>query len=311
MFNQLALEIFQYQASHVSVYNEYLSNLKINPSEITQLHQIPFLPIRFFKTHKVFTNEIEPNGFFESSGTTNSVSSKNYFQSLEHYHKNALQGFEFFFSALSDYTILALLPSYLEREHSSLISMVQFFMNQNPKKNHGYFLKNEKELFNRLMQLEKANEKTLLIGVSFALFDFAEKFSFPLHNTTIIETGGMKGRKEEMTREDLHQKISKSFHVKNIASEYGMTELFSQAWSVANGIFFGSATMKVFCRDITDPFQILGAEESGAINVMDLANIDTCSFIATDDAGIVHADNTFEVRGRIDASDIRGCNLLV
>ena len=309
-FESKALSLFQYQYKHVAVYKEFVERLNINPVEVDSLLKIPFLPIRFFKSHQVFTDEKEPSNWFESSGTTTSKNSKHFYTNTEAYFQNSVLSFEEQFGSLDVINILALLPSYLERNNSSLVAMVDYFMKNSPESKHGFYLNNFIELQHDLLQLISQNKKILLIGVSFALLDFAEQFSMPLTNCIVMETGGMKGRRIELTREQLHFELMNAFKIDSIASEYGMTELFSQGWSKSKGVFNPSSYMKVFCRDVNDPLKILDAGESGALNVIDLLNEDSCAFIATDDLGLVQSNGSFEVRGRLDNSDVRGCNLM-
>ena len=309
-FEEAALSLFRYQSKHVQIYKDYLNQLKINPEAVKSLSDIPFLPIRFFKSHKVLSDDIVADLYFESSGTTSSVNSRHYFTNVEWYHQQSWKGFNQFFDKPEQYNILALLPSYAERSNSSLISMVKFFMEQNSLVQHGFYLNDEKKLIDDLGNLSANGKQILLIGVSFALLQLAENFATPLLNTLILETGGMKGRRKEITRFELHAILKNSFQVKNIYSEYGMTELFSQAWATSDGIFQPTRLMKVLAREINDPFKILPPNESGTLNIIDLANVDSCAFIATDDSGVVKEDGTFEVTGRIDESDLRGCNLM-
>jgi hypothetical protein len=273
------------------------------------VEQIPFLPISFFKTQEVVCGRFEPQAVFESSGTTQTTNSRHFVKDISLYKKSFLHCFELFYGPVKDWCILALLPAYLERKNSSLVMMADVLIGLSENKYSGFYLYNHEELFQVLEKLEKAGQKTLLLGVTFALLDFAEKYSLPLNHTIIMETGGMKGRREELTREQVHSIIKKSFSVSNVHSEYGMTELLSQAYSKADGVFNCPPWMKIVLRDEDDPFAISGSG-TGVINIIDLANIYSCSFIASDDAGRLHADGSFEVLGRLDHSDIRGCSLL-
>ncbi|WP_456460799.1 LuxE/PaaK family acyltransferase [Lutibacter sp.] len=310
-FARISLEIFKFQAENNSVYKEFINYLHIDIRDVKSINQIPFLPIQFFKSHKIISSKEKIQQLFLSSGTTGNKQSKHFVTDISVYEKSFEKGFEYFYDSVGNYTILALLPSYLEREGSSLIYMVNSFIKKSKKPKSGFYLNNLNELRKSLLELDKNNEKTLLIGVSFALLDLVEKYKFQLKNTIIMETGGMKGRRKELIREELHQILCKGFGVKKIHSEYGMTELLSQAYSKGNGIFKCPPWMKILIRDAEDALTLLPNGKSGGINVIDLANINSCSFIATQDLGRTYANNTFEVLGRFDNSDIRGCNLMV
>lgn len=312
-FTQKALELFRYQAEHNAVYKLYLQNLHINPSKIKGLAQIPFLPIEFFKTHEVKTDSFEPETVFYSSGTTQQTRSKHYVASLNLYLENTKQIFEEFYGSLNDFVILALLPSYLEQGGSSLVAMVDYFVQQTRQQEEGFYLHEYDKLIEAVKRATKRDKKVLLIGVSYALLDLADALTGKdnFQNVIIMETGGMKGRRKEMIREELHAYLKKGFAVDAVHSEYGMTELLSQGYSKGDGIFLPGRTMQILLRDLNDPFDISATHRSGGINVIDLANIDSCAFIETKDIGKVHADGTFEVLGRFDNSDIRGCNLLI
>jgi phenylacetate-coenzyme A ligase PaaK-like adenylate-forming protein len=310
-FDSIALELFQFQAQHNPVYHQYLKFLKIAPSTIHSLDKIPFLPISFFKTQKIRTGDWEPEVVFTSSGTTGSVTSQHSVRSLATYQKHSRQVFEQFFGPLSGYHILALLPSYLERQGSSLIYMVDYFIKQSESPHSGFYLHDLNALVKKLSELKSQNRKVILIGVSFALLDLAEKMKLDLAQCIIMETGGMKGRRQELTREELHGYLKNHFNVPKIYSEYGMTELLSQAYSMENGIFKCPPAMKILIRDISDPFSTPKTGQTGIINVIDLGNFNTCSFIETQDLGRVDPNGYFEVLGRMDNSDVRGCNLLV
>lgn len=310
-FNKIALEIFRFQAGNCKVYKHFLSLLKVDILEIKNISQIPFLPIQFFKSHKIISSNNEIQETFLSSGTTGNTQSKHYVTDISIYEKSFSLGFSNFYGSIENYTVLALLPSYLERNGSSLIYMANDFIEKSKNSKSGFYLNNLDELAKTLIILDKSNEKTLLIGVSFALLDIIENYKFKLKNTVIMETGGMKGRRKELIREELHQILKDGFGVQNIHSEYGMTELLSQAYSKGNGIFECSPWMKILTRDTEDALTILPEGKSGGINVIDLANINSCSFIATQDLGKTYTNGTFEVLGRFDNSDIRGCNLMV
>jgi len=325
-FEQLALEIFGFQYRNNLVYKDYVNLVRKNPEKITTVNEIPFLPVRFFKTHEIKTTAFRTELIFESSGTTETLNSKHYIKDVSLYKQSLMQAFERSYGPVHEWCILGLLPSYLERKNSSLVFMVQELIRNTQHPQSDFYLYDHKRLRNTLTELENNKQKTLLIGVSFALLDFAESCSLELEHTTIMETGGMKGRKEEIIRSELHERLKERFHVDAIHSEYGMTELLSQAYSPANGIFHCPPWMKIFIRDEEDPFALQqGTPERdfmttdprgrlttrGAINIIDLANIYSCSFIATDDAGKLHpGPDGFEVLGRLDNSDIRGCSLM-
>ena len=310
-FEHLAIQIFNYQATNCNIYKRFLTHLKIEPRTILTIQDIPFLPIEFFKSHTILTNTDTVELVFSSSGTTGAVTSKHHVSDLALYKKSYLNGFTHFYGNIEDYIVLALLPSYLERKGSSLIYMVDELIKLSNHSESGFFLKNHQKLAEKLQFLDKNGQKVLLIGVSFALIDLIENQSFNLKNTIIMETGGMKGRRKELIRSELHNILSKGFGVSTIHSEYGMTELLSQAYSISDGIFKTPPWMQVLVRDTEDPLTILSHESTGGINIIDLANINSCSFIATQDLGKTYADGTFEILGRFDNSDIRGCNLIV
>jgi len=310
-FDELSLELFRYQFQNNQLYRDFVTLLRLNPKDITIPHQIPFLPISFFKTKVIKTGNWPEEIIFKSSGTTGTIQSNHYVRSTEDYLNNCLKGFSKFYGSPVDYAILALLPSYLERDGSSLILMADRFIKLSKYSESGFFLNNMDELVDRLNDCMGKNIPVLVLGVSFALLDFAEMFPMPLRNTVIMETGGMKGRRKELLREAMHTILKNAFKLDAIHSEYGMTELMSQAYSKGNGIFRCSETMKIFIRDSSDPLTILPVRRNGAINIIDLANIDSCAFIATDDIGKLHENGDFEILGRFDSSDIRGCNLLV
>ena len=309
-FEKIALETFQDQYKNVSVYREFCDLLNIIPSEIVKVENIPFLPIQFFKSHTILAEGLSSETIFTSSGTTGNITSKHFVSDLNLYKKSFSEGFKTFFGNVEDYTILALLPSYLEREGSSLVFMVDELVKQSKNSNSGFYLNNRFDLIERLEILEKTNQKTILLGVSYALLDLIETKQFQLKNTLVMETGGMKGRRKEMIKEELHQILKQGFGVSEIYSEYGMTELLSQAYSKGNGVFSCPSWMRILTRD-TEDARTLIKNKTGGINVIDLANINSCSFIATQDLGKVYPDDSFEILGRFDDSDIRGCNLMV
>jgi phenylacetate-coenzyme A ligase PaaK-like adenylate-forming protein len=349
-FEALALEVFNFQYENNPVYRDYLQALGISPLSVQSIEQIPFLPIRFFKSHEVKTSLFEPQSVFESSGTTGSIKSRHFVKDLSLYDDCLAKGFEFFYGSVKDWCVIALLPSYLERKNSSLVYMAEKLIQLSEHPQSGFYLNEYEQLFAVLNELENQQQKILLIGVTFALLDFAEKYSLPLKHTVVIETGGMKGRREEMVRQEVHDILKKSFSLNNIHSEYGMTELLSQAYSKGEGIFVCPPWMKVLVRDDEDPLSVqslvvsreslVGSSEfriqssefrvgssdqvnrlttndsrlttfTGAINIIDLVNIYSCSFISTDDVGKLYPDRSFEVLGRMDGSDLRGCSLMV
>jgi hypothetical protein len=307
-FNRHSLATFEKQFGESSIYKAYCKAFGKDLNTISSWEEIPFLPISFFKTHRVCQDQPIVHTF-ESSGTGGNRS-QHLVNDLSLYEQSFLPTFKIYLEVpLEEVSILALLPSYLERNNSSLVYMVNALL---PKAHStsGFFLNDFTALKNQLVENEKNKIKTLLIGVSFALLDFSEQFPMPLKHTTIMETGGMKGRREELTRIELHAVLCKAFQLTEIHSEYGMTELFSQAYSKGSGIFECPPWMKVVCRDLQDPLSLLPAGKRGALNIIDLANQNSCSFIATEDVGIVHENGTFEILGRMNHAEIRGCNLL-
>ena len=310
-FEKIALETFAYQSKRIPVYRDYIKKLGINSSKVKSIKEIPFLPISFFKTHEVFNPKKEKKIIFTSSGTTGQTNSKHFVNDINIYEQSFKIAFSNFFGNIEDYCVLALLPSYLEREGSSLIYMSEQLIDDSKNSLSGFYLHNLKELSSILMQLEEQNQKTILIGVSYALLDLIEYQQFELKNTIVIETGGMKGQRKDMIKEEFYSILKKGFGLSQIHSEYGMTELLSQAYSSDNGNYKTPAWMKVLIRDVNDPFCFLEKGKSGGINIIDLANIDSCSFIATQDLGKLNQDSSFSILGRFDNSDIRGCNLMV
>ncbi|MEJ5960635.1 acyl transferase [Pedobacter immunditicola] len=310
-FEAQAVAIFKQQAENCAVYKSYLYHLGIEPARINQVEAIPYLPISFFKTHEVLSDNRKPEIVFSSSGTTGMVQSKHLVTDVKVYEDSFNKTFAQFYGNIEDTCLLALLPSYLERDGSSLIYMVDALLKQSKHPESGYFLHNYEELYKTLQQLQLAGQKTILIGVTYALLDFLEAFPLNFPELIVMETGGMKGKRKEMVREELHEVLKGGFGVSAIHSEYGMTELLSQAYSAGEGIFNCPPWMKVVLRDTNDPLSLLKNKQTGGINVIDLANINSCSFIATQDLGRLHPDGSFEVLGRFDHADIRGCNLLV
>ena len=310
-FTNVALEIFKYQAANNFVYKTFLNYLRVDVNTINKIEEIPFLPIQFFKSHKIISPESPIEQTFLSSGTTGVTQSKHYVTAISIYEESFTKAFQHFYGSIENYTVLALLPSYLERTGSSLIYMVDNFIKKSNNPKSGFYLDNLEELAKNLIDLDTKGKKVLLIGVSFALLDLLDSYKFNLKNTIIMETGGMKGKRKELIREELHAILCNGFGVSEIHSEYGMTELLSQAYSKGNGIFECPPWMKILTRDAEDPLSILPEGKSGGINVIDFANINSCSFIATQDLGKTYKNGTFEILGRFDNSDIRGCNLLV
>jgi hypothetical protein len=316
-FEQIALQVFNFQYENNPLYREYCILLRKMPNNVNYIHEIPFLPIAFFKNKIIKTTQFEEEIIFESSGTTGSINSKHFIKEKKMYEESYLKGFSQFYGNEKDYCIIGLLPSYLEKQGSSLVYMVDDLIKKSTHKNSGFYLYEYDKLKEILLENETAKQPTLLIGVTYALIDFAEQNELQLQHTIIMETGGMKGRKKELTRAAVHNILSTKLGVKKIHSEYGMTELLSQAYSKADGIFNCSSSMRVLIRDEDDPFKISALVEKekeftkGGVNIIDLANLYSCSFIATDDAGKLYTDGSFEVLGRLENSDIRGCGLMV
>ena len=292
-----------------------MDSIGISPSKVNSLEAIPYLPISFFKTHNVVTTEFEPEIIFESSGTTGENTSRHLVKKMELYEKSFTGAFKLFYGDPGGWCIFGLLPGYLERKNSSLISMVNELIKKSHSSHSGFYLHNHDQLFQALARNEIINQPTLLIGVTYALLDFAEKYPMKLQHTLVMETGGMKGKREEMTREEVQGYLKDQLGLKTIHSEYGMTELLSQGYSNGDGIFRTPPWMKILVREYNDPFAInsnLKNERpiNGLVNVIDLANLYSCSFIATDDIGKIYKNDTFEILGRRDMSDLRGCSLL-
>ncbi len=309
-FESMALKLFRHQALNVPVYRQFLSHLKIRPNEITNTAQIPFLPVSFFKSHQIISEGSAPSFGFTSSTTTGGIPSQHFVPDLNIYQWSFTQGFNQFYYSSKYFCVLALLPNYLERSGSSLVYMAQNFIDGSKFKNSNFYLYDFKALHQQLLENEKNEIPTLLLGVTYALLDFAAEFPVPLKHTVVMETGGMKGKREEMQRSEIHRELEQAFQVTSIHSEYGMTELLSQAYSKGKGIFNCPPWMRVVAADLHDPLSQLAAAKAGSLNIIDLANIYSCAFIATDDLGVVHKDGSFEVLGRKDHSDIRGCGLM-
>jgi len=310
-FVKTALKVFRHQYDNNSVYRDFCGHLGRDRQSVKELADIPFLPIQFFKSHDVVSSADLVQVTFTSSGTTGTATSRHLVTDLSWYEQSFRQAFSQFYGNIEDYVILALLPSYLERDGSSLIYMAEGLIQASNNPHSGFYLNNYNELIAKLTALDTEGQNVLLIGVTYALLDLVEKQQFSLKNTIIMETGGMKGRRKEMIREELHKVLCRGFGVEAIHSEYGMTELLSQAYSLGDGIFECPPWMDVIIRDPEDALTYIGYGKTGGINVIDLANINSCSFIATQDLGKKYPDQSFEVLGRFDNSDIRGCNLMV
>jgi len=310
-FKEMAMDLFNFQSSENKIYQSFLQARNIDCNKVNNIEDIPFLPIQFFKSHPVVCGQpADFNGFFSSSGTTGVITSRHYIWSKDFYLKNAQGIFEQQYGPLSNFHILALLPSYLEREGSSLVAMAQHFIHQSGSEHSGFYLYNHEELIRKLKLLENSKKQILLIGVTFALLDLAEKDLPLISNLIIMETGGMKGKRKEMIREEVHEILCQRFNQDIIHSEYGMTELMSQAYSKGLGKYILPSTMQIFLRDTHDPMTI-SKRTQGGINVIDLANFHSCAFIETQDLGRYDSKGNLEVLGRFDNSEIRGCNLMI
>lgn len=311
-FRETCLEVFRYQHKFNTIYGKFCDLLGVKPESVSEVHEIPFLPIEFFKQHKVVAGDIQQEyKVFESSGTTGISASRHFISDINVYRESFYNCFSLFFGNPAKYVHLALLPSYLERANSSLIYMVGYFIDRSIKQGSGFYLYDHDALLQRVDDLRNQGGKVILWGVTFALLDLADKESPDLNDVIVIETGGMKGRRKEITRDELHKILRDSFNIKRVHSEYGMTELLSQAYSKGDGAFETPPWMKVFIRDINDPMAYLDPGRTGGINIIDLANFDSCSFISTQDLGRIDYEGKFEVMGRFDNSDVRGCNLMI
>jgi len=310
-FENKAIEVFKYQFENNLVYRSFCDLLCKHPCDIKKIKDIPFLPIEFFKSHKIKISSKKTSKIFTSSGTTGSNLSRHFVTDLNLYEKSFMNCFKIFYGNIKEYTILGLLPSYLERNNSSLIYMVNKMIKQSKFPESRFYLDEIDELKETILKLEKSKRKTILIGVSYALLDLIEYHKFNLKYTLVMETGGMKGIRKELIKSELHKLLRNGFGVNNIHSEYGMTELLSQAYSKKNGLFSTPPWMNILIRDTEDAQSILPLNRTGGINIIDLANINSCSFIATMDLGKLHKNGQFEIMGRFDHSDIRGCNLMV
>lgn len=310
-FDAAALEVFRIQSQHCEVYRSYLGHLGIDSTKITQTSAIPYLPIEFFKQFEVRTGAFHADIVFSSSSTTGIGVSRHFVKDLFVYTRAFTGAFDSLVGDHAAYCHLALLPSYLEREGSSLIAQIGHFTRHSRYPHSGFYLHNIEDLYERLARNEEQQVPTVLWGVTFALMDFVEKHAIPLRHTMVIETGGMKGRRKELTRAELHELLKQKFSLQAIGGEYGMTELMSQAYAVRDGIYHTPSWMRVTAREVNDPLGLPVTGRHGALNIIDLANLYSCAFIATSDLGIVHAGGSFEVQGRMDYSDTRGCNLLL
>lgn len=310
-FNELALEIFHFQYKYNIVYKQFVDFLKISVSQINHYSKIPFLPVEFFKDQKVTSGTFKEGTVFTSSGTSGMNASKHYVKNIELYESAFLRTFELFFGSPEKYIILALLPSYLERDGSSLVYMANKLIELTKRTESGFYLNELTELQSLLLTLKKQKQNVILLGVTYALLDLTEQFPIHFPELILMETGGMKGSRQELVRYELHSILKNTYGVQQIYSEYGMTELLSQAYSKANGIFESPPWMKILIRDINDPLSLISEGKTGGINIIDLANIYSCSFIATQDLGKRNSDGSFEIMGRYDSSDVRGCNLMV
>ena len=310
-FDENALQVFRFQAENNAIYSQFIKGLNVDPASVNDIYKIPFLPVEFFKSQEIVSSTDEAQVIFTSSGTTGMVTSSHIVTDVSWYEQSFRKAFELFYGDIRNYCVLALLPSYLEREGSSLIYMADELIKQSENPDSGFYLYNHEDLYQQLQKQQLAGKPTLLIGVTFALLDFVDHYRIDFPELIVMETGGMKGRRKEMIREELHETLTNGFGVKHIHSEYGMTELLSQAYSKGVGIFNCPPWMKIITRDTNDPITTLSGGRTGGINIIDLANINSCSFIATQDLGKIYADGSFEVLGRFDNADIRGCNLLI
>jgi phenylacetate-coenzyme A ligase PaaK-like adenylate-forming protein len=311
-FRDTALKVFEFQAENNKLYSEFLKGLRITKDDVKTIEEIPFLPVGLFKNHMIITGNQSPAKIFESSGTTGSSASRHYVSDLSLYEESFSRSFRLFYGEPSDLIIAALLPSYTERDNSSLVYMMNSLIRQSGNSASGFFINNTDELLEGIKKWKADKRDILFIGVSFALLDLAESKSPDLSGVIVMETGGMKGRRKEITRNEMHSILKEKFNITEVHSEYGMTELLSQAYSKGEGLFYCPPWMKILIRDPQDPLSLLDEPyKTGGINIIDLANINSCAFISTEDLGKMHEDGGFEVLGRFDNSDIRGCNLLI
>ncbi|SDK45022.1 Acyl-protein synthetase, LuxE [Catalinimonas alkaloidigena] len=309
-FEEAALALFRFQATHNEVYRRYLGHLRCHSDQVVHLHQIPFLPIEFFKHHRVVSTSVPPEVVFESSGTTGQIRSRHFVADTAFYRTVAETIFQRFYGPLDQYVVLALLPSYLERQNASLVWMVDHFIRQTGHPDSGFYLHQTEELIRTLRRLQGGHRRVLLIGVTFALLDLADEYETDLSDVLVMETGGMKGRRRELLREEVHARLCERFRLPSVHSEYGMTELLSQAYARQDGLYETPAWMRVLLRDERDPFDLSPNRRTGGINIIDLANVDSCAFIESADIGTYVHKNSFRVLGRMDQSDLRGCSLM-
>lgn len=310
-FERTALEVYAFQYQSCEPYRRFCDSLKKNPDSVSSVNDIPFLPVEFFKTQNIYSSSDEPQVTFTSSGTTGSTTSSHHVRSLHLYEESFLKGFEFAYGNPEEFTFLFLLPSYLERDGSSLVYMAEELRRRSAGEHSGYYMNNYQELNEKLRLLKQEGTKNVvLLGVTYALLDLAEQFPIDLSGMIVMETGGMKGKRKEITREELHAVLKNAFNVNAIHSEYGATELLSQAYSKGNGIFNAPPWMRVMIRETNDPLSWAPTGKTGGVSIIDLANIYSCSFLSTSDLGKVYPDGSFEILGRFDFSDTRGCNLL-
>lgn len=310
-FVETCLRVFYYQYNNSPVYRQFCDFLQKNPGNVTTLEAIPFMPVQFFKDHKIYAAENPEQAIFSSSGTTGSRPSLHFVSRLDLYEKAFIQSFSHFYNDPAEFAVFALLPSYLERGGSSLVYMADYLIRNSKVKESGFFLNNHADLIASLHKNLVENKKILLLGVTFALLDLAEKYNLDLSSCIVMETGGMKGRRVELLREEVHSKLKNSFNIKAIHSEYGMTELLSQSYSKGDGIFYSPPQMKILIREMNDPFSYTCYGKTGGVNIVDLANLFSCSFISTMDLGKSFLNGSFEILGRFDQSEMRGCNLMV
>lgn len=309
-FDKLCLDVFRYQYRNNDVYSRWCDLLGKGINSVNSRKDIPFLPIGFFRTHKVVSFKEEPIAFFKSSGTSSATVSRHWIRTFDLYERSFLSNFEQFFGKTENYCFIALLPNYQQQGNSSLVYMMQGLISRSKYSESGFYPHKVEKIRDLLLHNESLNIPTILFGVSYALLDLAEAYNFKLQHTTVFETGGMKGRRKELPKQELHKILCQSLGVQSIASEYGMCELFSQAYSKAEGLFYCPNQMRVDIKEVNDPFSDCSIGKAGVINITDLANIDTCSFIATEDIGRKYKDGSFEISGRLDNAAIKGCNLM-
>lgn len=310
-FDSIAIELFNLHYKGNKVYRNYCDCLNVYSNEVLTLQDIPFLPVEFFKSHEIYLEGFQTESYFSSSTTTGQIPSKHFYHDIDIYENSFESCFNLFYGSIKNYAVLALLPSYLEREGSSLVYMANKLIIKSNNKESGFFLNNLDDLKKTIERCKKLNQNYILLGVSFALLDFAEKFQMDLSDGIVMETGGMKGRRKELIREELHQQLKSSFNLSTVHSEYGMTELLTQAYSKGEGTYYCPPWMKILIRETNDYKKYLPTQKSGCINIIDFANLYSCPFISTQDIGKLFIDGGFQVLGRMDQADLRGCNLMV